>query len=381
MKAILIQQSNDLIHHKRLMLKQIPFKKLTVFFILITALFLSGCKNPFNPKSKQKVATLLEKEDAVQSQLLEQIDYFAKVDSMRAKVDLKFVDNSYASSGIAERYKQVPGVIVVKRPDKIRLEVKIPIINTDIVQMTSDGDTFRVAILEDGAGGKYRKFIVGTNSVDYELLQERVDEIGNGDAKELKENVNAFSNLRPQHFTDAMLVRPTDTSKFVYLQSTTVQEEVDFDLLKKKSPLGWVLRNYYLLDEFRKNDDGNLVISRRFWFDRVGKIRLARQQIFDNKGELESDIIYGLEGKLTEAGKYDLPLQVEVTRPKEKYKMRLKYPDPKGVTIGNDYPDRAFVLENSWKLEELNLDKKLAEIKAGQTLTSRTTETKAENNK
>ena len=51
------------------------------------------------------------------------------------------------------------------------------------------------------------------------------------------------------------------------------------------------------------------MISRRFWFDRVGGIRLARQQIFDAKGEIESDIVYGAEGNLTDTGEYNnLPL-------------------------------------------------------------------------
>ena len=44
----------------------------------------------------------------------------------------------------------------------------------------------------------------------------------------MKENVNAFANLRPQHFTDAMLVRPTDAEN-VYTQSTIFQIEEDED--------------------------------------------------------------------------------------------------------------------------------------------------------
>jgi hypothetical protein len=59
------------------------------------------------------------------------------------------------------------------------------------------------------------------------------------------------------------------------------------------------LRGYYLLDELSKNADGSLSIERRFWFDRVGIVRLARQQIFDDKGEIESDIVYGKGGNLT----------------------------------------------------------------------------------
>lgn len=361
------------------MTNQISLAKINTFFIILSALFLGGCKNPFSPKSKQLSATLLETETATQSELIEQVNYFAKVTSMRAFMDLKFEDNSYAELGIAEKYKTADGEVVVQRPGKILLKVKVPVIKTDVAQMTSDGEKFRVAVLQDGGSGKYKKFVVGTNSADYSLLQEKVVESDNGN-KEIKKNVNAFSNLRPQHFTDAMLVRPTDSSKYSYAQSSILQEELDINA-GKKSPTRWVLRGYYLLDEFRKNDDGSLHLTRRFWFDRVGKIRLARQQIFDGAGEIESDIVYGLEGLLTETGEYNLPQQIEVTRPKEKYKMRLKYQAPRTVTIGKSYPDRAFVLENTWNLEEIDLDKKLAEVQSQQMQSSGNTKTKAANNK
>ncbi len=89
-------------------------------------------------------------------------------------------------------------------------------------------------------------------------------------------------------------------------------------------------------------------------------MRLARQQIFDANGEIDSDIVYGNTGNLTDTGEYNnLPLRIEVTRPKEKYKMRLTYQSPETVTIGKNYPNEAFVLENHWNLEEVDLDKKL----------------------
>jgi hypothetical protein len=343
------------------MFKQNPVIKFNVIIFIFLVLFLNGC-GVFSPKSKQQTATLLETDNATQDELIEQINYFAKVDSMRAKMDLKFVDNSYAEIGLAEKYKTADGEVVVQRPAKILLRVKVPIIKTDVAQMTSDGEKFRVAILQDGGSGKYKKFIVGTNRVDYSLLQEKVTNQENGDSKELKKNVNAFANLRPQHFIDAMLVRPIDKVKYAYVQSTIVQEEIDVKLMKKKSPLGWVLRGFYLLDEFQKNEDGTMTISRRFWFDRVGGINLARQQIFDSKGEIDSDIVYGKKGQLTENDGYNLPQQVEVTRPKEKYKMRLSYQTPRDVLIGREFPDEAFVLDNSWGLEVVDLDDKLQEI-------------------
>lgn len=343
------------------MLYKKPLLHLSLIFLISLVLLASGCIKVTEKTQRPK---LLKTENATQFHLLSEVNRFAKVNSMRAKVYLKFEDNSFAESGLAEKYKTADGEVVVQRPANILLKVQLPIIKTDVVQMSSNGEKFRVAILEDGAGGKYKNFVLGTNNADYSVLQEEVKRADvEGDGKALKQNVNAFSNMRPQHFTDAMLVRPVDAANFAYIQSTILQEEED-QMQPKKSPLRKVLRGYYLLDELRKNEDGSLSISRRFWFDRVGGIRLARQQIFDAKMEIESDIVYGKEGNLTSTGEYNnLPLRVEVTRPKEKYKMSLEYQTPDAVTIGKTYPAKAFVLENTWNLQEVDLDKKAQEMK------------------
>lgn len=361
---VLRQQSRKFGHQNRVMLKRSPLLPLFLFFIF----FLSGCSSIV--KEKTVTPKLLKTENATQAELVNEVNRFARVGSMRAKMDLKFEDNSFAESGIAEKYKSADGEVVVQRPANILLKVQVPIIKSDVAQMTSNGTKFRVAILQDGSDGRYKKFVVGTNSADYSLLQEQVNKTDLDNGKVIKQNVNAFSNLRPQHFTDAMLVRPIDTQNYAYATTTILQEETDLELLKKKSPVAWVLRGYYLLDEFRKESDGTLKISRRFWFDRVDGIRLARQQIFDEKGEIESDIIYGQEGNLGANGEYNkLPLRISVTRPKEKYKMRLTYQTPEAVSVGKTYPEKAFILENTWGLEEVDLDKKLQEVRSQKGLT------------
>lgn len=357
MKVFQRQQAYLFKHLKPMMLNQSTSLRLSVFFILLVLSF-GGC-SVFSPKTKERTVTLLKAESASQASLLETVSRFSKVNSMRAKMDLKFEDNSFAELGIAEKYRTAPGEIVVQRPANIFLKVQVPVVNSDIVQMTSDGEKFRVAILQDNSGGKYKKFVLGTNTADYSALQEEVQNMDLDNGKELKKNVNAFSNLRPQHFTDAMLMRRVDTANFSYVQSATLQEEFITET-GKKTPSSRVLRSYYFLDELRKNEDGSLSVSRRFWFDRVGSIRLARQQIFDDKGEIESDITYGKEGNLTDTGEYNnLPLRIEVTRPKEKYKMSLTYQSPESVSIGKTYNPEVFVLENSWNLPEVDLDKKV----------------------
>jgi hypothetical protein len=331
---------------------------LPIILIFLTA-FSTSC-SLFNVKKTSKTAALLKTENASTPELLSRVNHLAKVSSLRAKVDLKFEDTSFAELGIAEQYRSADGEIVVQRPSNISLKVQVPLIKTDIVQMTSDGEKFRVAILEDGAGGKYKRFVFGSNNADYTKLQEQVSRMDlNGNGEEIKKNVNAFSNLRPQHFTEALLIRPTDQN-YLYIQSEMFQDEVDTST-RKKSPTARVIRGYYILDELAKNDDGSLKISRRFWFDRVGGIRLARQQIFDAQGAIESDIVYGNEGNLSDNPEYgNLPLRIEVTRPKEKYKMSLTYQTPETVSIGKPYNQEVFVLQNRWNLPEVDLDKKIS---------------------
>ncbi len=330
-----------------------------LLFLTIIGTF-SGCNIV---KTEDKTPTLLKVENAGQKTLMDEVNRFARVTSMRAKVDLKFEDNSFAQFGSKEVYRSADGEIVVQRPSSILLKVQVPVLKTDVAQMTSDGTKFRVAILQDGSSGKYKKFVIGSNNADYSKLQQDLDRSEQGGSEKTTQSVNAFANLRPQHFTDAMLVRPTDV-EHTYTQSTIFQIEEDVTQ-PKKSPLRRVARGYYLLDEFAKDAQGALVISRRFWFDRVGGIRLARQQLFDGAGEIESDIVYGREGNLTGSGEYNnLPLRIQVTRLKEKYTMSVTYQSAENVTIGKSYPPAAFVLENSWQLEEVDLDKRLQQIAA-----------------
>lgn len=342
------------------MFTKINFLRSYIFvFVLTTGLF-SGCNLV---KKESKTPTLLQTEKATQAELMNEINRFARVSSMKAKMDLKFEDNSFAQFGSKEVYRAADGEVVVQRPANILLIVKVPVIKADVAQMSSDGESFRVAILRDDGSGKYKKFVKGTNNADYSMLQKDLKTSEDEDKTKEKQSINAFANLRPQHFTDAMLVRPTD-DQHMYTMSTIFQIEED-ETASKKSPLRKVTRGYYLLDEFAKGTVGELVISRRFWFDRVGTIRLARQQIFDRAGEIDSDIVYGVEGNLTDTGEYNkLPLQITVTRPREHYSMKLTYQTPETVVIGKKYPPSAFVLQNTWQLEEVDLDKKLREANA-----------------
>src|SRR5437879_3413329 len=163
-----------------------------------------ACHIVHKPVQVEKLLTPLT--EAGTPELIERVNRLVGVQSIRAKVDIQFEDTSFATSGIAEKYRTADGQIIVQRPGKVYLIVQGPLA-IDIAQMTSDGEHFRIAILKGDE--KYRRFVRGTNSAVYSKLDGDGNESAKGKPTDAQ-TVKAISNLRPQHLTAALLIRPID---------------------------------------------------------------------------------------------------------------------------------------------------------------------------
>ena len=64
-------------------------------------------------KDNKQTATLLATTDATHAQLMGEVNRFAGVASMKAQMDLKFEDNSFAQFGSKEVYRAADGEVVV----------------------------------------------------------------------------------------------------------------------------------------------------------------------------------------------------------------------------------------------------------------------------
>lgn len=290
------------------------------------------------------------------AQLIAEVNRMASVKSIHGKVDIQFEDTSFANVGIAEKYRQADGTVTLQRPGKVYLIIQVPFIATDIAQMTSDGQSFRVAVLQ--GDDKYRRFVKGTNDAVYEKLELNGEGEGGKNNKKTmsKETVSALSNLRPQHLTEAFMIRPigqSDQPALVYSQSEFFQEEPDTRPRAKKSSR--VVRGYFLLEEFSTVSSDEMRLQRRFWFDRVGGIRLARLQTFDGRGLLVTDVAYWDDKALGAAGR-KLPSRIDITRPHDHYRLIITYQAPDSIDIDREYRPEAFILENRWQLPEVDLD-------------------------
>jgi len=338
-------------------------KYFNVFLIVSVLLLCSGC-GLFGAKRKIQVPQLLTPlANANKDRLIQEVNRLSTVKSIHGKVDIRFEDTSFASSGIAEQYKLVDGDITVQRPGKIYLVIQF--ISVDIAQMASDGERFSVAVLK---GDKYKRFVKGTNSAVYPKLETESATTANKNDKQQsekeKETVSALSNLRPQHLTDAFMMRPIEpNNSLIYAQSEFFQEEADTRRESKKSDR--IMRGYYILEEFSQTGS-DAKPQRRFWFDRVNGIRLARVQTFDDQGRLITDVSYYNEKPLGSTATESLPSRIEITRPQDQYKLSISYQDSTSVELNRDYNPKAFTLENKWQLPEVDLDVQYKKVTANQ---------------
>ncbi|MEP6818392.1 MAG: hypothetical protein ABJA18_02590 [bacterium] len=344
------------------MLNQTASRSLTrlpLILILISAwIIASGCGLLGTHKKIQVPQLLNPLAEADTARLISEVKRLAAVRSIHGKVDIVFEDTSFAESGIAEKYKQADGQITVQKPGNIYLIIQVPFIVKDIAQMTSNGETFRVAVLQGDE--KYRRFVKGTNNATYEKMdldgKPAVDE----KPKKLmnaKETVNALSNLRPQHLTNALMVSGIEDNpqgSLTYVRSEFYQEEPDNRPQAKAGVR--VVRGYYLLEELSQPSSGEARLLRRFWFDRVGGIRLARLQSFDNQGLLITDVSYWDEKPFGQTAQVRLPSRIEITRPHDHYKLSVAYQSPADADIDREFQPEVFVLENRWQLPEVDLD-------------------------
>jgi hypothetical protein len=332
--------------------------------VLTAALLLAGC-GLFRTKTTIAVPQpLTPLVDADMPQMFAEINRLAAVRSLNGRVDIQFLDTSYAECGLADKYRTADGRLVVQRPGQVYLIVQVPVVGTKVAEMSSTGERFWAAVYQGNE--KYRRFVTGSNAA----LYEKVDPGTSGASPDCKAGgkrqeeamqratVSAISSLRPQHLTDAVLVPPVsfDDTRHVYAQAETFEEEVDTRPGAKKGAR--VVRGYYVLSEMELVTQNRARVTRRFWFDRVGQLRLARVQIYGERGQLVTDVVYSNQQPFGEDGRARLPAQIELTRPQDHYSIRIAFQEPGAVKVDQPYDPEIFVLKNASNLPEVNLDAK-----------------------
>ena len=145
---------------------------------MLAALLAAGCavsrKTAVPPTSRPAPSQTASKEELI-ARFNQQAQAIA---SLNAAVKMTLTAGS-AYTGVIEQYHQVGGFILAQRPANIRVIGQAPVVGTDIFDMESDGETFRVFIPSKN------KFLVGPAHLE-------------------RPSAKPIENLRPQHLTSAI---------------------------------------------------------------------------------------------------------------------------------------------------------------------------------
>ena len=262
--------------------------------------------------------------DADQTELVESYNRQADaVHALNASVQMSPTAGS-AYSGVIHQYHEVSGFILAARPALIRVIGQAPIVSTNIFDMASDGQTFRIFIPSKN------EFLVGPTQLE-------------------RATKNPIENLRPQHLLDAFFWTPVSASESVVL------EQVDVPPAR-----------YYVLSVLRGSPP-TFEIARKIWFDRTD-LRVSRLQIYGPGGRLDSDIGYAdwqevpppsvqtngaPEGRDNSVvGPLTLPRTFRIARPQQDYQLSVVITK---LALNTDIPADRFSLMQPVGTELVNL--------------------------
>jgi hypothetical protein len=223
-------------------------------------------------------------QSATKSDLIARYDQQAEAaTSLNATVTITLTAGS-AYTGVIKQYHEIKGFILAQKPSSIRVIGQAPVVGTNIFDMESDGETFRIFIPSQNT------FLAGPANLE-------------------RPSAKPIENLRPQHLTGA-----------IFWDAIPAQSPV---LLEEASEAA---SQYYVLTVIRRVDrsgadaaDADWEIAQKVWFDRAD-LSVARRQTYDPGGRLASDVRYSGWDTF---GAVRYPRQIALTRPGNDYKLQI----------------------------------------------------------
>jgi len=272
--------------------RQVSVSCLIVCFACVA---FSGCvvrrRTIVQKGAKRSQALLVADRDTLVQALARQYD---AIKDFNATVDMVPALGSAEKRKITE-YKDVRAFVLYRAPREIRLIGLYPVVRSKAFDMVSNGIDFKLYLPAQS------RFITGRNEIQ-------------------EVSKNKIENLRPQHFLEALMVRPVEPTEKALLENFTDEDNA-----------------FYILQLVHENGS-DLQLKRTIWFNRVDLL-LARELVFDEAGNILTDARY------SEWKSYDnvrFPKHVEINRPHDEYGVVM---DVVKMDINKGVSDDKFVLD------------------------------------
>jgi outer membrane lipoprotein-sorting protein len=257
--------------------------------------------------------------DATLDQLVESINQNAdKLKTLKATaVDI--------DSSVLEQKKdkvvdnpQFAGLILVRKPEMLRMRVFVPLVHNIMVDMVSNGQTFELAIPPRS------QFIVGSNK------------------QPAKPSPRPIYNLRPQHISDALLLKTIDPEKEIAVLENTTEIVKDPKSHKDAEQQAYAV---LVVDK----DANGYFLSRRIVFSRTD-LQPHEQSIYDRQGRL---VTFARYENFSDYSGLMFPNIVSIQRPIEGYAITLSIVK---MDVNVPLTDEQFVLTQPPGSQLINVD-------------------------
>ena len=213
-------------------------------------------------------------------------EHWASLNTLYAKVNISLITKK-AKDGVEKDYTSFPGIIMMRKPEMLRVYGQYPVIQSPMFDMASDGKTFTL-------------YVHPPKNIAY-----------TGPATLTHKSANLIENLRPGFFLDALLVRGLDSDdEYMVTADTDTVEDV------KRKHL-YLIPEYILTVMQRKPGSQELKPIRVIHFHREDLLPYE-QELYDEQGNLETDVRYGA---YVDFGGSRYPSTVTIKRPLEEFQI------------------------------------------------------------
>ncbi|HET6168534.1 MAG TPA: hypothetical protein VFE01_00080 [Terracidiphilus sp.] len=192
------------------------------------------------------------------------------------------------SQGEEKDYTTFPGIIMMRKPEWLRVYGRVPVIGSRMFDMVSDGETFTLYIPSRSMAYE------GPNSLN-------------------KRSPNTVENMRPGFFFDAMIVRGLEPD-----DDYTVTADTDTVEDTKKKHL--ILIPEYVLSIIRAKPGSRQLTPVRVVTFHRDDLLPYEQDLYDANGNLETHVTYA---DYRNFGTERYPTTVVIKRPLEEYQIVL----------------------------------------------------------
>lgn len=254
---------------------------------LALPLLLSGCLVTRRKLPVPKAPTIVQ--TASPADLVERLNtQWNALQSLNATVDMKATVIK-PQQGVSNEYPSIRGIILLRKPNMLRVYGRVPVVGTRLLDMVSDGTTFTLWV-----------------PLKNEAIEGPVSE------SQIKSK-NQLENLRPGFFFDSMVVRGLGEDEEYYVTADTDTME---DAAKKHL---YLVPEYLLNIVRRKPGTQELTPARVVHFHRDDLLPY-QQDLYDTEGNLQTQVFYG---RYADFGATRYPSTVTIKRPLEDIKLVL----------------------------------------------------------